>query len=170
MRTEYALLLISLTLSGCGVFSGGERSEARQQELEEAYQQYSRMISDGNFVFTVQSINPTGGRTMQATSTYTMRAEEGTYEANLPYFGRAYTAPYGSGGGIRFEGEPEDREIEKDPSKRTTRLIFSIGDVEISNEQYRVTLEISASGYGTLTVNSQNRQTISYYGKISGIQ
>jgi hypothetical protein len=91
----------------------------------------------------VRSATPTGGKTIQITSEYTLEAREGIYEAYLPYFGRAYSASYGGDGGIEFKGD---------------------------NDQYTISLEIGSSGYGSLGINSQKQANISYYGQASELK
>ena len=112
-------------------------------------------------------MNPLGGGTWHLTSTYTMEASDGVFRAYLPYFGRAYNAEYGGDGGIEFDGKPEELEIEKEHEKREIIVTFEIGD---GNDRYDGILWVGASGYGTLVVNSQNRQSISYYGYIQELQ
>jgi len=122
------------------------------------------MIEGGNFIYTVQSISPTGARTIQATTTYTMKAVNGNYEASLPYFGRAYQASYGGDGGIEFNGTPENFQLTKNTKKNTLTVTFTIAG---GRDRYNITFQVGNGGYGTLTVNSQNRQAISYYGLVS---
>ena len=122
------------------------------------------LLESGNYVYTIQSISPTGGRTIQSTTPYTMKAVDGTYEASLPYFGRAYQANYGGNGGIEFSGTPENLEITRNSKKKNVLVTFSIAG---STDKYTVTLQVGSGGYGTLIINSQNRQSISYYGTVT---
>ncbi len=145
--------IFSLSLLGCGVTSP---AGAESIDLQ--------MIRDGNFIYTVQSVSPSGGRTIRPTTIYTMEASGGTFKANLPYFGRAYQATYGGSGGVEFEGEPSELKVEENEQKGTVRLSFSIQAENPSSERYEVNLEVGPTGYGSLIVRSNNRQTISYYG------
>lgn len=160
------MILLAFILTGCAATSNqtsGDRttkSEQRAASLDEI----ASLIESGSYVFTVQSINPTGARTIQATTTYTMKATGGNYEASLPYFGRAYQASYGGDGGIEFNGTPGDLEITRNTKKYTLMVTFTMKE---QKDTYNVTLQLGYSGYGTLTVNSQNRQSISYYGLVS---
>ena len=165
----YYLYLISLTilLSGCGVTSsqsGSDRKTEKKAKQAEAYAKTSTLIEGGNYIFTVQSINPSGGKTIRSTSLYTMKASNGSFEAYLPYFGRAYQANYGGNGGIEFKGEPEDLAVVQNADKFSTTVTYKISE---SNEQFNITFVVGSGGYGTLTVISQNRQSISYYGLVS---
>jgi hypothetical protein len=86
----------------------------------------------------------------------------GTYEAYLPYFGRAYSGGYGDSGGIEFKGEPENLEITRNDKKLSISVSFSI---RAEKDTYSVNLKVGSSGYGQMTVSSQKRQVISYSGK-----
>ena len=140
---------------------------ARAQEIskkEEEYKKMTTLIESGRYIFRVQSISPTGARTIHTTSAYTMTSGEGGFKASLPYFGRSYQANYGGDGGIEFDGEPENLEITRIDKKRTIRVSFMISG---SNDKYSVNLSAGSNGYGTLSITCNNRQPISYYGTIN---
>jgi hypothetical protein len=93
-----------------------------------------------------------------------MKASNGKFEASLPYFGRAYQANMSGNGGIAFNGYPKELTISKDNDKFTITTNLAITN---SGENYNVTLVIGSNGYGSLIVDSQYRDAISYYGYIS---
>lgn len=120
------------------------------------------MIDSQRFIFKANTAIPARGRTIQLTSDYTLRVTKDSVIADLPYFGRAYTAPIGRiGGGIEFT---------------TTRFSYKKNqrknggyEIEIIPERedvQRLFLSISGSGYGSLNVTSQNRQGITFNGFI----
>jgi hypothetical protein len=165
-RALFALVYLALIMTGCAVSSSqsSDKKTLKNEERAAAVEQVVAVIESGNYTFTVQSISPTGGRTIQSTTPYTMKAVNGNYEASLPYFGRAYQASYGGDGGIEFNGTPEDLKIIRDTKKNTVTVTFSMNQ---SNEKYTITFMVGSTWYGTLIVSSQNRQTISYYGLVS---
>jgi hypothetical protein len=160
MRKMLIPVLMFLLAAGCSATRNAASSEQRAADLEKL----AAMIEGGNYVYTIQSISPTGGRTIQSTTPYTMKAVEGNYEASLPYMGRSYTAVYGGDGGIEFNGAPDNLTIEKNSKKGTVRVGFTIAG---EKDRYTVSLVVGTGGYGTLTINSQNRQGISYYGAVA---
>ncbi len=166
MRVPLIAISLAILLSGCAASSsqsGNERKTAKNEKRMEEFKKTSATIENGNYVYQVQSINPTGGRTIQTSSMYTMKATDGTFEADLPFFGRAYQADYGGDGGIKFNGEPENIEIQIDARKYTISVSFNIKQTD---DQYKVNLSVGSNGYGTLNIISQKRQPISYYGFI----
>ena len=155
-----SLMILAALATGCGVTSN-QSSEQRAASLDNM----AAMIESGNYVYTIQSITPTGHRTIQSTTPYTMKVVNGNYEASLPYFGRAYQASYGGDGGIEFSGTPEDLKITRNTKKNSLIVTFSLTE---SNDKFNCTLQVGYSGYATLIINSQNRQSISYYGVVTG--
>lgn len=159
------LLIAAMTFTGCGTSSsvadGGPKT-SRQEKTAADFEQLVTLIEGGNYQFLARSASPSGGRTIQLTSEYTMEARDGVYQAHLPYFGRAYQASYGGDGGIEFSGEPENLEITRNDRKNTLSVSFV---VKTDKDLYTLKLEVGASGFGTLMVSSQNRQNISYYGQ-----
>jgi hypothetical protein len=132
-------------------------------DKDRQYREIVSLIEEGNYEFRVQSVQPAAGRTIRPTTIYTMTKRDGSYQADLPYFGRAYQPSYGGDGGIRFDGEPENQKFTRNEKKRKITVEFKIqGD----NDHYEVTLEAGSGGYGTLYISSSRRQSISYYGTI----
>ena len=165
------LVTIAMALTGCGASSSSTESgqaTSRQDKKAAEFENFASLLESGSYQFAVRSASPTGGKTIQISSEYTMKAKEGIYEAYLPYFGRAYSAAYGGGnGGIEFKGEPENLQSSRNDKNNTLSLSFRI---KSDSDQYDVSLEIGSSGYGTLRINSQNRANISYYGQVSELR
>lgn len=157
-----ALMSAVILLSACSSSSSTVKSDNKAANFE----QTAALIESGNYQFTVRSASPSGGRTVQITSTYVMKATDGTYEAHLPYFGRSYSGAYGDGGSVIFEGEPENLQITRKDGKNTISVKFNMNS---GTEQYNVKLQVGGSGYGNLVISSQKRQTISYYGLTSAL-
>lgn len=168
--TSILALALAMALTGCSASSStsSEGSPGSRREKKAAdFEKVATLIESGNYQFTVSNASPAGGRTIQITSEYTLAARDGEYEAQLPYFGRAYSASYGGDGGIEFKGKPQDFQLTRNEKKNTLLVSFTIGS---ESDQYQVRLEVGASGYGTLQVSSQKRQNISYYGQVSELK
>jgi hypothetical protein len=163
MRIPILLSLsIALVIAGCGTTSPStDGSSSRQQKKLADFDKIAALIEGGNYRFLVRSASPSGGRTIQISSEYTMEVRDGSYEAYLPYFGRAHQASYGGDGGVEFKGEPENLQLVRNDKKNTISTAFTITG---KNDQYTINLELGASGFGTLLVSGQKRQSISYYG------
>lgn len=167
MKNYIAIILsLSIFLVGCGSSSElSKESRKAEKEAEKAaeFQEILELVKTGNYRFSVQSASPMGGKTIQITSTYTMDKFEGKYDAYLPYYGRAYSASYGGDGGVEFKGEAEEEKLVIKDDKMMAELSF---EMKTENDLYSLVLNVGGSGFGTLIVSSQNRQTISYYGRL----
>src|SRR6186997_773588 len=60
-------------------------------------------VESKQFIFHAQTALPTSGRSRQLTSEYTLRIFPDSLISYLPFYGRAYSVPYGSSdGGFNF--------------------------------------------------------------------
>lgn len=152
-----AILTTAIFLASCSAST----SAAKKEKAAADFEQTTALIEGGTYEFTVRSASPSGGKTIQITSHYSLKAKEGNYEAHLPYFGRAYSGGYGDSGGVEFNGEPEDLQINRNDNRQEISVTFTI---QSDKDKYTVKLIVGSSGYGNLIVSSAKRQTISYAG------
>lgn len=162
-RNIIVLLGLAFVLSACSSTASTSGSGNKAADFEGT----AALIESGNYQFTVRSASPSGGRTVQITSLYVMKAADGSYEALLPYFGRVYSGGYGQGGSVEFQGEPENLQVERNDKKLRMEVTFSINT---QGEKFDVKLIVGSSGSGNLMVSSSRRQTISYNGQATGLQ
>jgi len=155
-----AIIAAAIFLSACSAST----STAKKEKAAADFEQTSALIESGSYQFTVRSASPSGGKTIQITSEYTMKAKDGNFEALLPYFGRAYSATYGASQSIEFNGEPEDLEISSNDNKNKVSVSFTI---TADAEKYTVNLEVGGSGFGNLRISNPRKQPISYSGLLS---
>ena len=133
-----------------------EREAQKQKEIE-------ILIDSQNFVFEAQKVTPQGGRLINLDyNMYFLKFNTEKTTSDLPFFGRGYNIGYGSEGGIKFEGKPENIKVEK--KKKNSILKAS---VKGKDDVYDLTFTIFYNGSATLTVNSNNRSPIFYDGEIS---
>lgn len=121
------------------------------------------MINSKNFVFTAQSVFPMTGGSRQLTSRYDVRIVGDSVVADLPYFGRAYSATYGEPGGINFTSTKSTYKV-KQRKKGGWDISIKPKDGKDVRE---LNFTISENGYTNLQVNSNNRQPISFSGYLS---
>ena len=114
------------------------------------------------FVFKAQSATPMSGMTRQLTTDYDVRFLGDSVISYLPYFGRAYSAGYGEGGGIDFTSTKFEYKVIE---RKKGGWAVSIKPKDVRDVQ-TMNFSISENGYATLQVNSNNRQPISFYGYI----
>jgi hypothetical protein len=107
---------------------------------------------------------PSSGRQRILTSEYTVTVRKDSIISDLPYFGRAYTAPIGTtDGGIKFTSVDFGYAI--NPRKK--------GGWEVNikprdgQDVQNMAFTIYGNGKAYLSINSNNRQAISFNGHIS---
>lgn len=141
----------------------------------------TRIVDEKNFVFIATNAMPmnnteinnilnkmpggnTGGNISLNGSSYDVQVSPDSVIAYLPYYGRAFSAPMGTDdNGFKFKA--------KNFTYKTTKRKKGGWDILITTkdirDNVRMVLSISENGYGTLSVNSNNKQSISYNGYLS---
>ncbi|HEX6193693.1 MAG TPA: DUF4251 domain-containing protein, partial [Chitinophagaceae bacterium] len=84
---------------------------ANAQKLDAA--NTKRIVDAKNYVFKAQSVTPSRGSLRQLTSDYDLTVAGDSLIAYLPYFGRAYSAPIDSEGGIKFTSAKSDYRVKQ---------------------------------------------------------
>jgi hypothetical protein len=122
-----------------------------------------KMITNQQYIFKAQQAIPLGGRTIQLTSEYDVRITRDSVISFLPYYGRAYSAGYGSSeGGIKFNSKQFDYSVnEKKDGWDITIKPKDAQDVQ------QLQFSIFDNGSASLNVNSTNRQAISFSGYVT---
>ena len=95
------------------------------------------------------------------------RMKGDTVTAYLPYFGeRQMGGSYGGrDSGIEFEGVPKDLVISKD-KENSYKINFKIKDKNTTTENYNVVVRIYPSLSSTIYVNSTQKNSINYRGRV----
>lgn len=147
MKTTYLSILFLFIFSS--VFS------------QEKGEKLKKLIDAQEYTFNVTSATTQGGRTIQLTSEYDLIVSKDSITSFLPFFGRAFMAPYNpTDGGIKFLSK--DFTYDKSVKKKSGWSIFiEPKDVDTVNS---LRLNISENGYGTLSIISNQRASISFYG------
>ena len=132
-------------------------SQVKGDELKE-------LIRKQEYVFVAQNALTQRGRTVNLTSEYDLKVGKLEVEAYLPFFGRAFTAPIDpTQGGIKFTSKNFEYK-EKKGKKSGWEITIIPTDYKDVNS---LNLSVSESGYATLSVNSNQRSNISFYGYIT---
>src|SRR5438105_122901 len=125
------------------------------------------IVESGQFVFHAQIALPMSGASRQLTSEYDLKVSKDAVVSYLPFFGRAYSLPYGSReGGFDFTSRKFDYSV-SDRKKGGWQINIKPKDVADFRE---LSLLLSKTGYGTLQVVSNNRQPISFTGYITALR
>lgn len=142
------------------------KKDQKQLEREEVYSQLKNIAEEQTFEFNANTAYPRkGGRVELTTRDNFLKLADGRIVAELPYFGRAYSAAgYGESGGIQIEGEYTDYTVQMNDKKRTVTVKFSASS---DGENYTCTLTMSTLSNISLNIQSNRRQGMRYQGAIS---
>lgn len=133
-----------------------ERELQKQKAIED-------LINSKNFVFEAQKAQPLGSRLINLDyNTYFLNFNTTKATCDLPFFGRAFYVPYGGDGGMKFEGVPENIQIEK--KKKSYNINAT---VKGKDDVYSLYFSVFPDGGATLSINSNNKVAISYQGVVS---
>ncbi|MDR2475199.1 MAG: DUF4251 domain-containing protein [Bacteroidales bacterium] len=120
------------------------------------------MIGTQNYAFVAETALPMQGKSIYLTSRYTLEVANDTLTAYLPYFGRAYIAPVSpSEGGIQFESHRFTHQTTKRKNGWDIRIHPSD-----NRRSYTILLQVDDGGHACLSVNSYDRQAISFTGHL----
>lgn len=156
----FIFICLFLGLSGFGQESKKEKKAREKLEM-------AQLIDSGSFRFIARSAHSNLGTFDQLSTDYEMIFDSLQIKAFLPYYGRAYSVPYGGDGGVKFDLKAEKIERTWNGKKKLYSIKTELSDTE---DSYSIDLSASLSGYANLKINFRDRQWIEYYGIIEKIQ
>lgn len=160
MKTFRLLFFMGIVLlvGGQSLFSQTKKEKREQKEKE-----VKELIDEKRFTIDVNRALPVGGRSVNLTSPYSFEMRGDSAVSYLPYFGRAYSVPYGGGDGMRFEKSVTDYS-----SSYNKKGIAQIKFVTRTDEDtYRFNIQVFPNGSATINVTPTNRQSITYQGELA---
>jgi len=139
------------------------RKELKEEKKIEKQKEVEALISSKVFTFVATNAYPQGARSVNlSTNPNFVNFSPDLMKGSMPFFGRAYSGgAYGGDGGIEFDASPEEFSIE---SKKDNYIVSVV--VKGKNDTYRLNMTVTSSGSASLSVNSNNRSTISYQGSV----
>lgn len=159
---QYMRPLALLLLVGLGAFGKASAQNDKADKKAEKAAQVKAMIDAQRYVFRPQSANPMRGRTLQLTTEYSVKVSKDTIISDLPYFGRAFTAPMDpSKGGIQFNSTKFDYKLET--IKKGWQVTIKPAD---ASDVQQFFLTIFNNGSASLQVTSTNRTPITFQGYV----
>jgi hypothetical protein len=134
------------------------------QNKKDKKAQIKSIVEAQNYVFKAQSALPTAGAVRQLNGDYDLRISKDTIFSDLPYFGRAYTAPLNpSEGPLRFISTDFQYSIAT-RKKGGWNVTITPKDVQ---DPRQLNMSIFDNGTASVVVTSYNRQPISFNGYVT---
>ena len=164
------VLIVILMFSVATINAQEEKKSRKEKKAEreaKLVEQTKKLVAAKAWQFDATQMLPTKGRSRSLTSSYSVVLKDDTVDSYLPYFGTAYSASYGgTDSPMIFEAPIEDYSV-KDGKKGAVIIKFKAKN---KNDLVEYTFNISTNGSTSLSVNSTNRQHISYYGDLVPIE
>lgn len=158
------LILILTVLVGMEVASGqsAERKARKERLRIEKEKEIAALVDSFDFLFKAdRSLTAGYGSVDLTTNPNYLKVSHERIVSQLPFFGRAYTMTYGGEGGLKFEGKPGTPVISR--KKHVTEIEIRVKGV---NDSYQLSLSVGPDGGSTLTVFSNNLESVTYHGRI----
>lgn len=159
MRKKVLLLLLAL-LPGMGTPLSAQSRKKKKEQKKEAV---VRSIRSGHYKIDVQTALPMSGPSVPLSARFSLEIRNDSVFSDLPYFGRAYSIPYGGGDGLQFSAPVQDYTVEID-KKGTAEIRFMVRN---SEDQYEFSTKIYSNGSTSIQVNMQRRQSINFHGQLN---
>ena len=156
MRNSVFFWVLLLSVTACTSLSRVERTE-RDAKVAQAVE---NVLSERSYTVTISMMYPRRGNSVNVTPDFSLQVKGDTLMSYLPYYGRAYSVPYGGGKGLNFTAPIQDYR-ETRGHKGNTLISFVVNNGE---DILKYNLDIYANGSTTINVISRNRESISYSG------
>ena len=159
MRTKKQIFMLLLALLvDIPTLSAQSKKEKKEQKKEAV----KKLIESENYKIDVNTAMPMRGRSIPLTSLYSLEIRNDSVISYLPYYGRAYSIPYGGGDGLNFKAVLKEYSMKMD--KKGNAVIEFIARNPEDRYEYRV--KVFPNGSASIDVNMQNRQSISFQGEL----
>ena len=156
IRIIFSLLLImAISIPTLSAQTKKEKKELKKQAVE-------KLNTSGKYKIDVNRALPARGRCVTLTSPYSVEMSNDSIISHLPYYGRAYSIPYGGGEGLNFKAPLTDYKLDWD-KKGTAKIKFTARSTE---DKFDFDIDIFSNGSSTIFVNMQNRQSINFQGEV----
>lgn len=159
MRFFRLLLLMGIAMAFAWQFPLYAQTDKKEDEDARRIQE---MVENKDFRIDVTKAIPMSGPLVNLTNTFFIKIDESTVVSALPFYGRAYSVPYGGGEGLNFEGTVSDYTFEKN-KKGTLSIEFKTKSKD-DYIQYRILLY--PNGSALINVQPTHRQSISFQGNL----
>lgn len=144
------------------------RRQLREERKLEKQKEIEMLINSKEFIFVARNASPQYLRRVDLTTNPNyIRFKPDFIKSEMPFFGRGFSGiDYGGNNiGLQFEGVPQEFSIIK------TKKIYQIKvSVKTVDDNYDIMLDVGLQGSATLTIRSNKRSLITYYGKISFLE
>ena len=163
MKTLFVVVFLSLNIV-TGFAQAKTKKQLKEEQKEAKQKEIALLVEPKEFKFEANMAYPQGSRSVDLTTNPNfLKFEKDSIKSEMPFFGTAYRGVgYDNGnGGLYFKGKSQKYSSVKDNKSYTIKC-----DVRNVNDSYSIVLTVFLAGNASLIINSNNRSSISYRGKI----
>jgi len=135
-------------------------AQSKQEKKDQKEEKVKELLESGYYAIDVERALPTNGSAVNLTSSYTLEMRGDSVISHLPYFGKAYSVPYGGGDGLRFTRTVTKKSITFD-DKGTADVKF---EARTDEDNFTYNIKVFSNGSATIFVQPVNRQSINFHG------
>ncbi|WP_455672289.1 DUF4251 domain-containing protein [Phocaeicola sp.] len=157
MKASRIFILACLFVAGS---TSPAMAQSRKEKKQQTEQAVSRAIESKNYKISVNRATPMQGGSKFLTDSYSVEVRNDSIYSYLPYFGVAYSLPYGGGKGLNFK-EPISEYTTEYGKKGEARITLKVRNEE---DNYTYNITIYPNGTSSIQVTPTNRQSISFSG------
>lgn len=158
MKRFFLLWTAAAMMAACATSNSAER----QQRLADIARRTGDSIRMRTFTVNIDMMYTQRGGSHYVSPEFSLRLQGDSVFSYLPYFGRAYTVPYGGGKGLHFSAPIMGYQTGKGRND-ATRISFTARKEE---DDYRFSIDVYDNGKAYVHIAPQNREQISYDGAI----
>lgn len=146
--------LALVMLSGCAT------AEERAARAAEQKKKVATALMERNYKIAVDRMYSMRGSSKSVSYGYSVEVRNDSLISYLPYFGRAYSVPYGGGKGLNFSERigSYQESLEKNGKRH-----IEIG-LKNDEDTYLYTIDVFDNGNSSIDVQSRQRDRISFSG------
>lgn len=158
MKTSKLILLCLI----CTVTAMPAIAQDRNEKKAKIERAVKDAIDAKEYTINVNRMQPMKGSSRTLTTSYSLKVKNDSVFSYLPYFGVAYSVPYGGGKGLIFN-EPISEYKTKELKKGKVQISFKTRNEE---GNYEYSLTIFPNGSTSINILPANRQSISFTGDV----
>lgn len=159
MKANKLFILAVLLICGSMTPVMAQTKKEKKQQTEQAV---CEAIDAKRYKIDVNRVMPMRGGSKHLTSDYSLEIRNDSIYSYLPYFGVAYTIPYGGGKGLNFNA-PLSEYTSEYSKKGNARITLKVRNEE---DNYIYNITIYPNGTSSIQVTPTNRQSISFSGEM----
>lgn len=158
---QFLVLLFVVVVAACSTLKPAEKAE-QQAKMAQAVAQ---ALAERHYKVSVNMMFPRRGKPQNISPDFSLEVKGDTLVSYLPYFGRAYSVPYGGGKGLNFTVPIAKYQTAK--GRKGATLV----SIKVKNEEdtYLYHLEIFDNGNTSIDLTAHERESISYSGRMDSI-